>query len=126
MKKLFLALLLVNVAHANINDDIDITPMLLPYAAANPVQPLPKVIAPIEYDLPESKWSKPNTYQAAGKCQTPMNLFEHCKSARLLKFEALAAAKRKKLKDEHRNSPKVYRSRTNIRASNPILLYAYS
>jgi hypothetical protein len=89
MKKYFLALL-VSVAHANVDDDIDITPMLEKYAAANPVQPLPEVIAPIEYDLPESKWGKANWY-VSSKCQDPMNLTQQCKSPLQLKYERFRA-----------------------------------
>ena len=123
MRKYFLALLFVTAAHANV-DDIDITPMLQPYAASNPVKPLPAVIEPIQYDLPESKWDKPKFYQAAEKCKTPMNLFERCKSERLLKYEAmrdkfkaLATAKRKSveerkklkaLENEYRDRPKTH------------------
>lgn len=103
MKKYFLALLLVTAAHANADDDIDITPILQKYADANPVQPLPAVIAPIEYDLPESKWDKPKFYQTTGKCQMPMNLMEQCKSPRLLKFEEMRA-KFKSLADAKRKS----------------------
>ena len=119
MRKYFLAILFVSAAHASV--DVDITPLLQPYAASNPVKPLPAVIAPIEYDLPESKWGKPVFYQTSEKCQTPMNLMEQCKSERLLKFEAmrdkfkaLATEKRKSvearrklkaLNDEYRNRP---------------------
>ena len=90
MKKYFLALL-ISTAHANGDDDIDITPMIEKYAAANPVQPLPDVIAPIEYDLPESKWPKYIPTHYAGKCKEPMALMETCKSPLHLKFERLNA-----------------------------------
>jgi hypothetical protein len=102
MKKYFLAFLLVGAAHANVDDDIDITPMLEKYAAANPVQPLPEVIAPIEYDLPESTWVKYKPTVYAGKCKEPMALMETCKSPLQIKYERFrselkskAAAKRK-------------------------------
>jgi hypothetical protein len=115
MKKYFLALLLVSSAHANVDDDIDITPILQKYAAANPVQPLPTVIAPIEYDLPESKWGKPDFYQTTGKCQMPMHLMEQCKSPLRLKYERLqnalkakANAKRELVKNEYRNRSKAH------------------
>jgi hypothetical protein len=102
MKKYFLALL-VSVAYAN-DDDIDITPMIEKYAAANPVQPLPDVIAPIDYDIPKSKWPKYKPVVYAGKCKEPVALMETCKSPLHLKFERLnamlkakAAATRKQL-----------------------------
>ena len=87
MKKYFLALL-VSVAHAN-SDDIDITPLVAKYATANPVQPLPSVIEPMHYDLPESKWPKYIPVVYAGKCKEPMALMETCKSPLHLKFERL-------------------------------------
>jgi hypothetical protein len=101
MKKYFLALL-VSVAHAD--EDIDITPMLEKYAAANPVQPLPEVIAPIDYDLPESKWGKATIRKTNGKCTEAVAIMEVCKSPLQLKYErfratlkAKADAKRKQV-----------------------------
>jgi hypothetical protein len=100
MKKYFLALL-VSVAHAS-SDDIDITPLVAKYAAANPVQPLPNVIEPMHYDILESKRSNANLYATAGKCTEPAAIMEVCKSPLQLKYEkfqtklkAKAAAKRK-------------------------------
>jgi hypothetical protein len=105
MKKYFLALL-ISAAHAN-DDDIDITPMVEKYAAANPVQPLPDVIAPIEYDIPKSKWPKYKPVVYAGKCKEPAALMETCKSPLQLKYDrfraelkAKAAAKRKLIKEK--------------------------
>jgi hypothetical protein len=89
MKKYCLALL-VTVAHAS-SDDIDITPLVAKYAAANPVQPLPSVIEPMHYDLSESKWSKANLYKTAGKCTEPAALMEVCKSPLRLKYEKFQA-----------------------------------
>ena len=105
MKKYFLALL-VSVAYAN-DDDIDITPMVEKYAAANPVQLLPELIAPIEYDIPKSKWPKYKPVVYAGKCKEPVALMETCKSPLQLKYDrvraelkAKAAAKRKLIKEK--------------------------
>jgi hypothetical protein len=102
MKKYFLVLLLVSTAYAN--DDIDITPMLEKYAAANPVQPLPDIIAPIEDDIPKSKQGKATIRKTSGKCTEPVALMEVCKSPLQLKYErfratlkAKAAAKRKQV-----------------------------
>jgi len=102
MKKYFLVLLLVSTAYAN--DDINITPMLEKYAAANPVQPLPDIIAPIEDDIPKSKQGKAIIRKNSGKCTEPVALMEVCKSPLQLKYErfrttlkAKAAAKRKQV-----------------------------
>ena len=82
--------------------------MLQPYAAANLVKPLPTVIEPIQYDLPESKWGKPTIYYTA-KCQNPASLLETCKSPAQLKFEsvrdkfkAMATAKRKSVEERRK------------------------
>ena len=104
MKKYFLALL-ISAVHAN--DDIDITPLVEKYAAANPVQPLPSVIEPMHYDLPESKWVKYTPSKYAGKCKEPVALMETCKSPLQLKYErfkstlkAKADEKRKQIKEK--------------------------
>jgi hypothetical protein len=102
MKKYFLVLLLVSTAYAN--DDIDITPMLEKYAAANPVQPLPDVVFPIEDDMPKSKQGKSTIRKTNGKCTEAVSLMEVCKSPLQLKYErfratlkAKAGAKRKQV-----------------------------
>lgn len=102
MKKYFLALLLISTAQANVDDDIDITPMIEKYAAANPVQPLPDVIAPIEYDLPESKWPKYIPTHYAGKCKEPMALMETCKSPLQLKYERFKSTLKSKADDKRK------------------------
>jgi hypothetical protein len=103
MKKYFLVLLLVSVAHADDNN-IDITPILEKYAAANPVQPLPEVIVPIEDDIPKSKQGKATIRKTKGKCTEAVAIMEVCKSPLQLKYErfratlkAKADAKRKQV-----------------------------
>lgn len=58
---------------------------------------------PIEYDIPESQWSKAKWYTSA-PCTDPMNLFEVCKSKRLIAAEA----KQKAFFATHKKCNKVY------------------
>lgn len=58
---------------------------------------------PIEYDIPESKWGKAVVYTTT-KCNNPMNLFELCKSKRLIAAET----KIKLFFDTHKKCKNVY------------------
>ena len=110
MKKYFLVLLLLNNAYATDDFDDATNEALSKYAASHPIQPLPAVIEPIEYDLPESKWPKYKPREYAGKCKEPMALMETCESPLQQKIKRLNAtlkakadAKRKLIK-EHEKS----------------------
>lgn len=54
-------------------------------------------VEPIQYDIPESKWSKARWYENKGHCTDPMNLFDVCPNKGSLLFQKKVADHKQKL-----------------------------